>query len=155
MSDPSESQPLESAMLGGNLITPTIYQWFAPTIERELVRLAEKPTCEQLDIFRSKVEGYEGEKGPGLVVFDIFALLFKFNLDTMPALPILTPKQHAALYVKLIKRCFEFACKWADDILLQMAETNKAQSLEEFINSFNCSQGFWSDTPNDNANRAK
>ncbi len=135
-------------MSGGKVITPNVSQWFKPTLESELVRLCKNPTHEQLDIFRRKAEdSFYGETPPGMLVFDLFVLLFKFSLDALPNLPLLTAQKHEALYVRMIMSCLEIACKCLNDVGAQMEERAKVRTLDELINSFKCSQEFWSAEP--------
>jgi len=135
-------------MPGGKVITPKFSQWFGPTLESELVRLCKNPTHEQLDIFRRKAkDSFYGETAPGMLVFDLFVLLFKLSLDALPNLPLLTAQKHEALYVRMIISCLEISLRCLEDLGAQMEERAKVRTLDELINSFRCSQEFWSAAP--------
>jgi len=97
--------------MSSKVIRPKIPQWGGSFMEQNLLRLLEKPTLEQLEVFRQNAEDQLGEN----FMVDFFAFLFGVCLDGMPDLPPLTPAQHVQLYVQIIGTVASFSAKWAEE----------------------------------------
>ncbi len=93
------------------IIKSKIPQWDGDFWMQNLLRLREKPTCEQLEVLKQHAQNQFGRH----IVFDLFALIFSTFLDNMPDLPRLTPEQREELYSQILMVCMELSTNWTQE----------------------------------------